>query len=119
MKAGLWRCSCTVLRYRTCAMGQILRVARDWNKLASTAQLTLQLKDSLIVIAARNSWRQIIRHDAYTSLRSHCQRRRFQHFLHAACRKKPYSRAVEGLLRPLGSEAILGRIQIAGLDSGL
>src|SRR5258707_13656127 len=108
LKAGLRRCSCAVHRYGTRPMGQILRVAGDCNKLASTTQLTLQLKNSLVVVVARDPWRQVINQHAHTPLRSHCQRRHFQHVLQAMCRKKPHSPTVNSLTAEWAQESLYG-----------
>src|SRR6266446_8662136 len=96
-----------------------LYVARNRSKLRSSSQLALQLKNPLVLRAAGDLRRQVIRNNAHATLGSHCERRLFRHDFHIVQRKQPHTTAEERFVSPRRRKVAFRRLQITCLDASL
>src|SRR5262249_26576816 len=101
------------------ATDQVLCVAGDGGIFQPASQLTLQLQDLLVLSAAGNRWRQVIREDPNTTSGPHHERRILQHVFQYAGRKEPHPASEERLRSPSGRKVALTCGQIGGLKGSL
>src|ERR1700719_2069407 len=94
-------------------------VARDRSKLWSATELALQFKNPVVLLAAGDLRRQVIRNDAHTTFRSYDERRTFRHDLQAVQRKESHPTSKERFISPRSCQVAFRRLHVTCLDASL